>query len=92
MIDVLKHRVVAHGDRLKMLSIKRLQDLKNEVERFKKNEELNGFQQWIVSQMYQFEAPPAEFAIKSILIVAVRIRLCQNNVCMAGPKPTISQA
>lgn len=71
MIDALKHEAVGHGDKLKMLSIRRLQNLQNEIECFSSDEKLNGFQQWIVKKMYQFETPPADFIIRSLLIVAV---------------------
>jgi epoxyqueuosine reductase len=71
MVHLLKQEALVHGEKLTMLSIKRLQNLKNEIERFRKHEELNGFQQWIVNHMYNFEAPTAEFIIRSILIIAI---------------------
>jgi epoxyqueuosine reductase len=71
MVHVLKQEAVVHGDKLKMLSIERLQDLQHEIARFSSNEELNGFQHWIVNNIYKFEAPTTGFPIRSLLIIAV---------------------
>lgn len=71
MVHLLKQEALVHGEKLQMLSIKCLQDLKIEIEHFKKNEQLNNFQNWIVENLYKFEAPDVEFIIKSIIIVAV---------------------
>lgn len=71
MVHLLKQEALLHGDKLQILSIKRVQNLKNEIELFKKNEDLNGFQKWIVNNLYKFEAPTAEFIIKSIIVIAV---------------------
>jgi len=71
MVHLLKQAASVHGDKLQMLSIERLQDLKNELSFFEKNEDLNGFQKWIVNGLYTFEAPTAEFIFKSIIIIAI---------------------
>ena len=71
MVHSLKQEALVHGDKLQMLSINRLQDLEKEIEFFRENESLNGFQKWIVNNMYKFEVPTAEFTIKSIIIIAV---------------------
>lgn len=71
MADLLKQEALIHGDKLQMLSIKCLQNLKSEMELFKKDEGLNGFQRWIVNNLYKLDVPPVEFIIKSIIIIAI---------------------
>lgn len=71
MVNLLKQEAFIHGDKLQILPINCLQKLKSEIDFFKKNEALNGFQEWIVNDLYNFEVPNAEFNIKSIIIVAV---------------------
>lgn len=71
MVHLLKQEALVHGDKLQILSIKRLQNLNNEIELFGKNMNLNGFQKWIVNNLYKFEVPTAEFIIKSIIIIAI---------------------
>jgi epoxyqueuosine reductase len=60
-----------HGEKLQIVNINRLQNLQSEIEFFEKNQELNGFQQWIAHNIYKFEIPDAEFTVKSIIIVAI---------------------
>jgi epoxyqueuosine reductase len=71
MMDLLKQEATRHGDKLKVLSVERLEALKSELEFFKNNEELNPFQKWIVDSKYQLDVPSAEFPIRSILIAAI---------------------
>jgi hypothetical protein len=44
MVKVLKQEALVHGDKLQMIPIKHLQNVKNEIEFSKENEDLNGFQ------------------------------------------------
>jgi epoxyqueuosine reductase len=71
MIDLFKKEALLHGDKLQILSIKCLQNLKTELEFFEKREDLNSFQKWIVNDMYVLEVPTSEFTIKSIVIIAI---------------------
>ncbi len=71
MINELKQEAMLHGDKLQVIPIKRLQSIKNEIDVFKENEDLNGFQNWIVNDLYKFEVPMLEFTIKSIILIAV---------------------
>jgi epoxyqueuosine reductase len=48
-----------------------LQSIKNEIEFFKENEELNGFQKWIVDDLYKFDVPTLGFTVRSIILVAI---------------------
>lgn len=72
MIESLKQVVMEHGDKLKILSIEHLGELKNEIDRFAESEELNHFQQFIVNSLYKFKTP-ADFAAKSVIILAVPV-------------------
>lgn len=62
---------IEHGDRLKVISIERLKELKEIVENYKDQEELNDFQKWILNELYQFEVPVEDFKINSIILVAI---------------------
>jgi epoxyqueuosine reductase len=71
MTDSLAQWAARHGNKLQLIPISRLQDIKAELEVFRKTEELNGFQKWIISDLYKFDLPPADFTIRSILIIAI---------------------
>lgn len=61
-----------HGEKLVIIPIEHLQDCKAEINRFQGEEELNGFQRWIVEELYQFTVPKADFEIKAILLTALQ--------------------
>jgi len=71
MIDSLKPWAARHGNKLQCIPSGRLQDIKTELEVFSKNTELNGFQKWIIRDLYKFDVPAADFTIRSILIIAI---------------------
>ncbi len=71
MNHLLKEEAKKHGDRVQIISIEHLADLKEELEDFKNSEELNGFQQWIVNDLYHFEIPDTDFEVKSIILMAI---------------------
>lgn len=71
MVHLLKQEALTHGDKLQILSVKRLTELQTEIDIFRKNDILNDFQNWIVNHLYQFEVPIVEFPIKSIIIIAI---------------------
>jgi epoxyqueuosine reductase len=48
-----------------------LQKLRKEIHAFKNSEKLNEFQDWIVNDLYDFDLPKSDFAIESILLIAV---------------------
>lgn len=62
---------VLHGDRLKVISIEHLKELKDIINNFKEKEELNGFQKWIINDLYQFEIPEVDFKVNSIILIAM---------------------
>ncbi|MBN1799709.1 MAG: hypothetical protein JW822_14125 [Spirochaetales bacterium] len=60
-----------NGEKVKVIPINRLLKLKNEIDEFKKNQELNSFQKWIVNELYRFNIPTVELSIKSIILIAI---------------------
>jgi epoxyqueuosine reductase len=65
-------------DRCSIIPIRRLQELKQDMEAFKHSEELNGFQNYIVDQLYLLDPPDAGFAIRSIIVCATPIPLIKK--------------
>ena len=71
MVENFKDWALRRGEKLQVIPVERLQDVKAELEVFSKTEELNGFQKWIISDMYNFTVPEAGFTISSIIIMAI---------------------
>jgi epoxyqueuosine reductase len=71
MNSILKEEAKKHGDRLQIIPVEHLADLKEELEEFKISEELNGFQKWIINDLYHFEIPDTGFEVKSIILMAL---------------------
>ncbi len=71
MVHRLLQEVKTSGNDLVLIPVERLNTLKKELEHFQKEEELNGFQRWIVEELYSYEVPTADFTIRSILLVAL---------------------
>lgn len=71
MINEIEKLALAHNDRLKVISIEHLAELKAILEDFGKEETLNNFQNWIINKLYKFEMPEETFKINSIILVAV---------------------
>ncbi|MCX7772909.1 MAG: hypothetical protein N2376_07340 [Clostridia bacterium] len=67
----LRDEAEKRGYKLQIISSERIQDLKSEIERFSQSEELNGFQKWILSDLYNYSLSRAEFEAKSVVILAV---------------------
>lgn len=70
MLDLLKQNIQRHGDTCQILPVERLQDLKKDLADFTSHADLNGFQKYITSSLYQFELPATDFVIRSIIIIA----------------------
>lgn len=62
---------IEYGDRLKVISIEHLKELREIIENFKEQEELNDFQKWIINELYQFETPIEDFKVNSIILIAI---------------------
>lgn len=71
MMELLKRQAQAGGYQLRIVPAECLYNLKDEINHFNENEKLNGFQKWIVNELYHFDLPEAEFDIKSIIIAAI---------------------
>ncbi len=71
MIDSLRQEALNHGDRLAILSVNRLKEIKKYIDEFRNGEELNSFQNWIVDNIYNFQIPECGFEINSIIVVAI---------------------
>ncbi len=66
------------GERHVFIPVHRLTLLRDEIESFKASEQLNGFQNWIVNNLYRFELHTAPFRIESILLIAVPHPMCSR--------------
>lgn len=71
MNNLLMEEAVRHGDRIQLVRVEHLLDLQQELDRLKEKEELNGFQRWILQDLYQFNLPETGFEVKSIIIAAL---------------------
>jgi epoxyqueuosine reductase len=71
MIESLNVWAMDHAVKLQLIAINRLQDIQTELRVFKENEDLNGFQKWIINDLYQFGLPSAGFTIRSMMILAI---------------------
>lgn len=60
-----------NGEKFQIIPINRLVDLKSGINRFKDDAPINGFQKWIIDNLYDFNVPDVKFSIKSIILVAV---------------------
>lgn len=68
---VLEQVAKQHGERLRLIPVEHLLDCKEELLQFQQKEELNGFQNWIINELYQFVVPEVDFEVKSILLIAM---------------------
>lgn len=74
-----------YGDRIKVIPIEHLGELKNIIEAFKEMEELNDFQKWIVNKLYRYDVPEENFKVNSIILAAIhhpfyaRVNFIQNG-------------
>jgi epoxyqueuosine reductase len=59
------------GFYLRTVPVARLKDLRADIEAFQNAEELNRFQQWILSR-YIYEAPPLPFEVRSVIVAVNR--------------------
>jgi epoxyqueuosine reductase len=71
MIEALKQEIEARGEQCRFIPIERLVDLQSDLAQFVAGEQVNSFQKYIVSSLYSLQAPDSDFALKSIVIIAV---------------------
>jgi len=60
---------LTHGERVRLIPVERLLDLRGELRELEAREALNGFQRWILAHKYTLEVPAAH--ARSIVLVAV---------------------
>lgn len=70
MLALVYQEIEKNGDKAKVIPLKRLQDIKQDIEQLKGSGQLNDFQKFIVNDIYRFDAPATDFEVRSILIVA----------------------
>lgn len=85
MIESLISEIFNQGDKAAFIHIRRLQDIRQDVERLKGRDDLNNFQRFIAASLYSLDVPAADFEIRSILIIAspspsaIRIMFTRNG-------------
>lgn len=62
--------IAKYGGRAKLVSVECLPRLQEEIAKFRQQEKLNNFQNWIVSELYSFELPKTSFPIRSVILIA----------------------
>ena len=77
MIDQLKDLAEEKLDRLEMVSVDKIQILRNELAELQQSTELNGFHQWVINKLYRFKIP--EFA-RSVIITATPAAASYANI------------
>jgi epoxyqueuosine reductase len=70
MSELMFQELLNRGNKLAMVPVSRLQDIKEDIEELKKNNTLNSFQHCIIDNIYQLDLPETDFKILSILLVA----------------------
>jgi epoxyqueuosine reductase len=60
-----------HGEQYRILHPSILKGVEAELRAFRESARLNGFQRWIVDDLYQFSLPETTFTVASILLVAI---------------------
>lgn len=70
MIELIKQEILKHGDKAKVVPIKCLGEIKQDIDDLKNSGYLNNFQKYIVSDLYILNLPDTDFEIRSIIIVA----------------------
>lgn len=71
IIGELMQEVSRHGDRLQIIPVSRIADLKADIEEFRSTEELNGFQKYLLHDKFNYEIPAADFPVRSVLLLAL---------------------
>ena len=64
-------KAFVNNEKTTIVPVGRLHSLRDEIDRFRSGEELNGFQKWIVDNMYEFSPPDVGFPVESIILIAV---------------------
>lgn len=73
MFTTVLHALENHNIKARIIPVERLHDLKRDLDDFAGTQELNGFQRYILSDMYQFALPDAGFPIRSVIVAAMPV-------------------
>lgn len=93
MMERLKGEVGRHGDRVAVIPIGKLEEIKRDIEKLKATGFLNNNQKYLVSEYYDLNIPETGFEVRSILIVAspspamVNVGFCYNGKKIKLPIP-----
>jgi epoxyqueuosine reductase len=79
MIELINQEVLKNGDKAKIVPIKRLQDIKQDIEDLKVSKFFNDATNMIVNNIYKVDLPETDFEISSIIIVATPNPLIKVN-------------
>ncbi len=71
MSQSLINSALVNCEKATLVPVHRLKRVQNEIERFAHHETLNGFQEWIVNNLYSFDMPDTGFPVESIILTAV---------------------
>lgn len=77
IIEKVKGLAHSKGYKLEFVSTERISTLQDELQKFNAETELNGFQKWIVNQLYKFTLPEQT---RSVIIAAVPFPAAYANV------------
>ncbi|MBI9093023.1 MAG: 4Fe-4S binding protein [Desulfobacterium sp.] len=86
VIQSLINKAFVNSEKATIIPIHRLQNVRNEIDQFKHNEKLNGFQKWIVDDLYTFDVPNVGFSVKSIILIAIPHPLYANVEFVYGDR------
>jgi epoxyqueuosine reductase len=78
MIPSFIQNALVNGERATLIPIHRLQQVRDEIDRFRRQAALNDFQQWIVNDLYQFDVPDVGFPVRSMILLAIPHPFCAN--------------
>lgn len=70
MIESLKNEVATHGDKAAVFPVYRLREIQQDLEDLKSSVQLNNFQQYILSNLYNLNVLDTGFEVRSVIITA----------------------
>lgn len=85
MIDKIKRLAAERGAKLAAVPYARMQTLKQDIEAFARDTELNGFQKYILEGIYRYEFD-VDFEPKSVIVMAIPHPFCVDLTLEYGGK------
>lgn len=80
MVNELKVLAEKKGFKLEVVSIDRLKTMKEELDIFQNEKPINGFQNWIINNLYKYNYGKDTFTRRSVIIIAVPFPASYANV------------